>query len=115
MNKLAGCFNGISSIAAKELLKDEKIVFLDVRTPAEFGKTRLARTGKITHIPLSDLRRRCNELNRDDQIVAYCKVSLRGFEAEGILEGKNFRNVKVIEGGLFSWPFEIANGPFEPE
>jgi NADPH-dependent 2,4-dienoyl-CoA reductase/sulfur reductase-like enzyme/rhodanese-related sulfurtransferase len=115
MNKLAGRFNGISSIAAKELLKDEKVVFLDVRTPAEFGKTRLARTGKIRHIPLSELRRRCSELNRDDQIVAYCKVSLRGFEAEGILEGENFRNVKVIEGGLFSWPFEIANGPFEPD
>jgi rhodanese-related sulfurtransferase len=77
-----------------------------VRTPNEYEKIRLAHCKNIRHIPLGELRKRFNELNRDDQIVTFCKVSLRGFEAEGILEGENFRNVKVMEGGMFSWPFE---------
>jgi NADPH-dependent 2,4-dienoyl-CoA reductase/sulfur reductase-like enzyme/rhodanese-related sulfurtransferase len=106
MNKIAGRFKGISSLEAKELMKDEKVVFLDVRTPNEYEKIRLAHCKNIRHIPLGELRKRFNELNRDDQIVTFCKVSLRGFEAEGILEGENFRNVKVMEGGMFSWPFE---------
>jgi rhodanese-related sulfurtransferase len=37
--------------------------------------------------------------------VAFCKNSLRGYEAEGILEGEGFENVKVMEGGIVSWPF----------
>jgi rhodanese-related sulfurtransferase len=107
MNKLDGRFKGISSLEAKELMKDEKVVFLDVRTPKEYEKIRIAHCKNIRHIPLGELRKRCNELNKDDQIVTFCKLGLRGFEAEGILEGENFRNVKDLEGGIFSWPFEF--------
>jgi rhodanese-related sulfurtransferase len=110
MNKLEGRFKGISSLEAKELMKDEKIVFLDVRTPKEWGKSRLAGTKNIINISLSDLRKRSGELSKDAEIVAYCKVSLRGYEAAGILEGEAFRNIKVMEGGLFSWPFEEEKG-----
>jgi len=46
-------------------------------------------------------------LKKDDEIVAFCKISLRGYEAEGILEGAGFENVKVMEGGIVSWPFSL--------
>jgi NADPH-dependent 2,4-dienoyl-CoA reductase/sulfur reductase-like enzyme/rhodanese-related sulfurtransferase len=106
MNKLAGKFKGISSLAAKEKLAEEKTVFLDVRTPHECSQVRLANCRNIQYIPLGQLRTRLEELNPDDEIVAFCKISLRGYEAEGILEGAGFKNVKVMEGGIVAWPFE---------
>jgi rhodanese-related sulfurtransferase len=45
-------------------------------------------------------------MNKDDEIVAFCKIGLRGYEASLILEGQDFENVKVMEGGINAWPFE---------
>ncbi|MDF2501150.1 MAG: npr [Anaerosporomusa subterranea] len=105
MNKLAGKFNGISPITAKEKMQTGKAVFLDVRTPDECEQIRLADCPNIKYIPLGQLRSRLAELNKEDEIVAFCKISLRGYEAEGILEGAGFENVMVMEGGIVSWPF----------
>ncbi len=105
MNKLAGKLKGISPLTAKEKMAVGKTVFLDVRTPNECKQIRLADCKNIKYIPLGQLRSRLAELNKDDEIVAFCKISLRGYEAEGILEGAGFENVKVMEGGIVSWPF----------
>jgi len=106
MNKLAGRLKGISSLEAKELLNSDGVVFLDVRTPDECKQIRLGNCSNIKYIPLGQLRSRCGELNKDDEIVAFCKISLRGYEAEGILEGQDFKKVRVMEGGIVAWPFE---------
>ena len=106
MNKLAGKFNGISSTKAKELMENGKTVFLDVRSPEECQQIRLAKCSTMQFIPLGQLRSRVDELNKEDEVVAFCKISLRGYEAEGILEGAGFKKVKVLEGGIASWPYE---------
>lgn len=105
MNKLAGKLKGISPLEARERLNSDQTVFLDVRTPDECKQIRLADCKNIKYIPLGQLRSRCGELNKDDEIIAFCKISLRGYEAEGILEGADFKNVKVLEGGVVAWPF----------
>lgn len=105
MNKLAGNFKGISSSEAAEKMEKGKTVFLDVRTTEECKKIRLARCQNMQFIPLAELRSRVSELNKDDEIVAFCKISLRGYEAEVILEGLGFTDVKVLEGGIASWPY----------
>ena len=45
------------------------------------------------------------KIDKTKEVVAFCKISLRGYEAECILEGEGFDNVKVLEGGIMSWPF----------
>ena len=85
------------------MLPDEKVVFLDVRTPAECEQIRLANCKNIKYIPLGQLRNRAGELAKDGEVVAFCKISLRGYEAQGILEGQGFTNVKVLEGGIVAW------------
>jgi len=106
MNKLAGKFKGISSSEAKVMMENGKTIFLDVRTPEECKKIKLANCENMQFIPLGQLRSRVNEMNKDDEVVTLCKISLRGYEAEGILEGAGFKNVKVLEGGIVSWPYE---------
>ncbi|MEG6584472.1 FAD-dependent oxidoreductase [Dendrosporobacter sp. 1207_IL3150] len=106
MNKLEGKFKGISSLAAKDKAASDNTVFLDVRTPTECEKLRIGDCQNVKYIPLGQLRGRLSELDKDQEIIAFCKISLRGYEAEVILEGEGFNNVKVLEGGLVAWPFK---------
>jgi NADPH-dependent 2,4-dienoyl-CoA reductase/sulfur reductase-like enzyme/rhodanese-related sulfurtransferase len=106
LNKLAGRLKGISSLVAKDKIDKGKAVFLDVRTPDEVKQQGKLPGGNMQYIPLGQLRSRLAELNKDDEIVAFCKISLRGYEAALILEGEEFKNVQVMEGGINAWPFE---------
>ena len=114
MNKISGKFKGISTIEAKEKLASPKTVFLDVRSPEECKAVRIASCRNVTYIPLAQLRSRMAELGKEDEIVAFCKISLRGYEAECMLEGEGFKDVKVIEGGVVAWPFECEVDDSQP-
>lgn len=105
MNKISGKLKGISTLTAKEKLDGGQCVFLDVRSPGECSQIRLADCKNISYIPLGQLRNRLSELSKDDEIVAFCKISLRGYEAQGILEEAGFGKVAVMEGGVVAWPF----------
>ena len=103
-NKLDGQVVCITPMEAKARLDaKEDLVLLDVRSPAEYQQEHLAGS---TLIPLGALRARLNELPQDKEIVAFCKVSLRGYEAARILQGAGFKRVRVMDGGMAVWPFE---------
>jgi len=105
-NKLKGRFVGITSMELnKKLTDNENIFLLDVRNPDEYEQTRLG-IGEML-IPLGALRKRMNELptNKTTEIITYCKISLRGYEAAIILKAHGFTNVKVLEGGIAAWIF----------
>ncbi|MBN2752012.1 MAG: FAD-dependent oxidoreductase, partial [Rhodospirillaceae bacterium] len=105
-NKMHGLMTGISSLAVKAKLDAGETPFLlDVRAPDEYEQMRLG-LGE-TLIPLGKLRQRLADLPDDttQEIIVYCKISMRGYEAQRILEAKGYRNVTVMEGGIMAWPF----------
>jgi len=104
-NKLDGLAKGISPLVAKKKIDEGNVVLLDVRTPWEFEEVGLPYD--VVHIPLGALRSKAQELPKDKEILAFCKLSLRGYEAQRILEEKGFDNVCFIEGGVIGWPFEL--------
>jgi len=104
-NKLDGLASGISAFEARERIEKGDVVLLDVRTPDEFQAMQLPYD--VVHIPLGALREKLNTLPKDKDILAFCKVSLRGYEAQRILNAAGFDRVQFIEGGLVGWPFEI--------
>jgi rhodanese-related sulfurtransferase len=107
-NKLSGEATGISPIAVKEkLAKGEDFVFLDVRTQNEYDEVHIE-PSKL--IPLGQLKERLGELPKDNEIIAFCKISLRGYEACKILEAGGFSNTKFMDGGIVTWPFELERG-----
>lgn len=106
LNKLAGRLKGISPLTAKDMMDKGKTVFLDVRTPEECKQQGRLPCDNVKYIPLGQLRSRLGELNKDDEIVALCKISLRGYEASLILDGEDFKRVAVMEGGINAWPFD---------
>lgn len=105
-NKINGVFEGISAMEFKEKLnrKDDMFI-LDARGADEYEQTRLG-VGE-TLIPIGALRQRMSELPQDKnkEIIVYCKISLRGYEAAVALKAHGYTNVKVLEGGIMAWPF----------
>jgi len=107
-NKTDGMMVGVSSVEVHRMMEDkEDFVLLDVRGPAEHKEVRLPGS---TLIPLGALRGRLDELPRDKEIIAFCKISLRGYEAALILNAAGFENVRVMDGGIAMWPFEKESG-----
>jgi len=50
-----------------------------------------------------------DELPRDREIVTFCKISLRGYEAALILKAAGFGRVRVMDGGIAMWPDETIH------
>ncbi len=105
-NKMKGRLKGISCRVVREkVLAGEKPFLIDTRGPDEFEEMRLG-IGE-TLIPLGALRKRFNELPEDKnkEIICFCKISLRGYEAALAIEGNGWKNVRVMEGGIMAWPY----------
>lgn len=106
-NKLEGKMVGISPLEVERKRKrGEDFLFLDVRTPAEYQEIHIPGS---TLIPLGMLRSKLDTLPRDKEIIVFCAVSLRGYEASLILKSAGFENVKVMDGGLACWPYEVES------
>ena len=105
-NKMKGRMKGISAMEVKrKILGSESPFILDVREPIEFEKMRLG-IGE-TLISLGALRKRLNELpeDREKEIICFCQISLRAYEAALVLEDEGWKNIKVMEGGVAAWPY----------
>ena len=105
-NKMKGRLKGISAREVMEKIKNnETPFFLDARGPDEYEQMRLG-IGE-TLMPLGALRKRLHELppDKEKEIICYCKISLRGYEAALVLEANGWKNVKVMEGGVNAWPY----------
>ncbi|NCC51557.1 MAG: pyridine nucleotide-disulfide oxidoreductase [Spartobacteria bacterium] len=106
-NKILGRMKGLSATEFKKKLDaGDDMFILDARGTPEFDAMRL---GVGEHlIPLGALRARIQELpeDKDKEIICYCKISLRGYEAASFLEAQGYTNVKVLEGGIMAWPYE---------
>lgn len=106
-NKSVGIASAISPAALKRKMADgEDFVLLDVRTPAEVEAAPM-KDARVVTIPLGKLRERLGELPRDREIIAFCKISVRGYEAQRTLNGAGFENVRFLDGGLAAWPYAL--------
>jgi len=79
---------------------------LDVRSPQEVAAAPF-NDARVVNIPLGKLRERIAELPKDKDIVAFCKISVRGYEAQRIMNGEGFDNVTFLDGGVMAWPYSM--------
>jgi adenylyltransferase/sulfurtransferase len=84
----------------KKLDAGETPFILDVREPNEYQINRIA--GSML-IPLGELPRRYQELPRDREIIAQCKIGGRSAKAQDFLKSVGFNNVKNLKGGILEW------------
>ena len=77
--------------------ENPEAVLLDVREAAELTAFSLP-NGK--HIPLGQLRDRLKELDPSREIIVFCAIGVRAYNAARILMQNGFRNVKLYPGGV---------------
>ncbi len=103
INKMDGIAAGISAFEAKKRIESKDVILLDVRMPEEVAA--MPFPYDVVNIPLGALRQKAESLPKDKDIITFCKISLRGYEAQRILNAAGFNRVSYIEGGILGWPF----------
>jgi rhodanese-related sulfurtransferase len=108
MNKLEGRVESIGVSEVKEKLEKPKEPFqvLDVREEEEVKKRRIPGS---TWIPLRELEKRINELDRNKELAVHCQSGLRSYKACLKLQCGGFKNVKNVDGGLLCWYFDMKS------
>ena len=103
-NKIEGLAHDISTTELKAKMSGcDDFVLLDVRSKQEV-KTRPFNDWRVINIPIDELRFKFNELPRKE-VVIFCQTGVLAYDAERMLRGFGFIDVKFLEGGLSVWPF----------
>ena len=77
---------------------------LDVREPHEYEICRIANS---ILIPLGQIPTRMDELDKNAEIVVYCKMGGRSAKAAGQMRKAGFRSVKNMVGGTNRWAQKV--------
>ncbi|HEY0671291.1 MAG TPA: molybdopterin-synthase adenylyltransferase MoeB [Longimicrobiales bacterium] len=86
--------------------RGERPVLLDVREPFEWQIVNLGEYG-ARMIPLKQLPDRENELDREQELIVYCRSGSRSAHAAEYLMAQGFRNVANMKGGMRAWAERI--------
>lgn len=85
---------------ADELIDNEQISVLDVRTEKEWKEGHVKNS---KNIPLSQLDERLDEIDKGRETVVLCQSGYRSSIAASILENSNIHNISILVGGMTAW------------
>ncbi len=91
--------SSIAPAKAREMVESGQAQLLDVRTDQEWGAAHLAHA---RHIPLHDLAKRADELDKSKPVICYCASGMRSGAAVRMLKGKGFDAHNL--GPMTAWP-----------
>lgn len=74
----------------------EKDLILDVRTDEEIEEN--GTLDHVLHIPVDQIRNRCDEIDKSKRILVLCAIGLRGYLGYRILKHRGY-DVKAVAGG----------------
>jgi rhodanese-related sulfurtransferase len=94
-NLLKGDVRNINWSEIKDL-DPEKDVLIDLRDKRELKETGII-PGSL-HIPVNELRKRLNKLDRDKNYILYCAIGLRGYIGHRIMVQNGFKS-RNLSGG----------------
>lgn len=81
-------------------------VLVDVREQFEKRIADLPPNGQI-HVPTGEFLHRIGELDRDREIVVYCRTGSRSTWAARLLMERGFEQVLNLKGGLMGWRADV--------
>ncbi|MCZ6726682.1 MAG: rhodanese-like domain-containing protein [Acidobacteria bacterium] len=77
---------------------------LDVRTPIEY---QIARVEDSSLLPLDELPRRFEELDRQEDLVVMCHHGVRSAQAVTFLRQQGFTRARNLDGGIAAWSRDV--------
>ena len=93
-----------SVVARKLRATPEKVLLLDVREPFE---REMAVILPSTHIPMSEIPSRADEIPRDREVIVFCHGGTRSMMVAAYLESLGFTSVANLAGGIDAWSVEV--------
>ena len=90
----------ITTAELKNLLSDQNIQFVDVRTPGEFKGNHIR---QFKNIPLHQLEQKSSSLSKDEQVVVICQSGMRSNNATKVLKKLGFKTIANVKGGMSAW------------
>ena len=107
-NKRDGMARSVTPMRLRERMNgSEDFALIDVREAGEVAKSTMD-DERVNSIPLSRLRTSSGDIPRDKELICFCQLGMRSYEACRTLKGMGFDDVKFLEGGLRLW-FETAD------
>jgi len=96
-----GDYGEVTVQEASNLIADKpELVVLDVRTVSEFNEGHIE--GAV-NIPVEELSNRLTELDKNDELLVYCRTGNRSATAVGILEDTGFTKIYHMHEGISVW------------
>lgn len=96
-------FAGIWEIQPQNLEEvADTVQIIDVREPAEFDGP-LGHISASRPIPLGELARRAEEIDRSRPVVTVCRAGGRSAQAVTILQKAGFTDIANLAGGMLRW------------
>jgi len=74
-------------------------IIVDVRETKEVHN----KINTAVNIPLSDIKNKISELDKNKTIITYCKNGLRGQTAANLFVKNQFTNIYALKGGFDAW------------
>jgi sulfur-carrier protein adenylyltransferase/sulfurtransferase len=93
----------VTEVKAK-LDRGDDFELIDVREPYEY---QICNIPGAKLIPLGELPKRLNELDRNAEIVAHCKSGKRSQQAVDLLKKNGYSNVLNMTGGILAWSDKV--------
>ena len=85
----------------KRIENNEDFILLDVRTKEEIETDKIG-CRNLVFIPMHELPLRFNELDKNKEVIIYCRSGERSYYSGKFLEERGF-NVKNLLGGILAW------------
>ena len=102
-----GSVREMSAAELKQKLDSGKgIKLVDVREEYEWDIANLGRFGAKL-IPLGEVAERMSEIDRDTEVVVYCRSGKRSESAIRHLQAQGFTNLTNLRGGINAWATDI--------
>ena len=93
-------YSDIQAADLQELLKQSKVVLVDVRNEDEVARGIIP---DAIHIQLSMLPVEYEKLVSADKVVFYCHSGVRSAHAADFATSKGLKNVSNLVGGVLAW------------
>ena len=92
--------DNLSSAEVKKKIANHKVQFIDVRTPGEF---QAGHVKPFKNIPLHNLKKQNNKLDKNKEVVIICRSGSRSMNACRQLKKMGFTKITNVRGGMNAW------------
>nr|WP_295975622.1 rhodanese-like domain-containing protein [uncultured Bacillus sp.] len=100
----AKLYEDVSVKQAKELIDNDEVVVIDVRTQEEFNEGHIPNARLI---PVDEIDNKMEDLDKDTSYLIVCRSGNRSATASKLLAKNGFNNMKNMKGGMNAWTYDV--------